>query len=75
MQMTTEEYLQWSKLRAIETLEYYKSPTQAFLSLCSDLGKHPELKKHLAIELGTNLLLLGKINTIETMRRFIEDCN
>ena len=72
--MTREEHLQWCKDRA---LEYVKQGDlqQAFASMCSDLNKHPETQNHIGIGLGLGLLMIGKLNTQEEMRKFIEGFN
>ena len=43
--------------------------------MVSDLRKHDETKDHLGIELGMRLYLFGGINSINGMRKFIEDFN
>lgn len=67
---TRGEHLQWCKDRALEYVERGDLP-QAWSSMASDLGKHPETKNHPAIELGTMLIANGHNNTKEEMRKFI----
>ena len=39
--------------------------------MSSDLSKHNEIKNHAAIELGTMMLVLGRLSTADEMRKFI----
>ncbi|BAY22361.1 hypothetical protein NIES2100_21240 [Calothrix sp. NIES-2100] len=75
METSREQHLQWAKQRALQVLEYYGSPSQALISLSNDLMKHSELRTHAAIELGTQLFIVGKLGTVAAMRKFIEDCS
>ena len=72
-----DEHLQWCKKRALEYLEPgpYFSIQDALASMASDLGKHPDTARHAAIELGMMMLMSGKLNTAEEMRKFIEGFN
>ncbi|KKN06051.1 hypothetical protein LCGC14_1081290 [marine sediment metagenome] len=72
--MTRQEHLEWCKERA---LEYVKQGdiTQAYTSMASNLGKHPETAKHAGIALGMALLMFGNLDTSDKMQRFIEGFN
>ena len=70
-QPTRAEHLQWCKDRALEYLDSGDS-SQAFTSMMSDLGKHPETENHAAIQLGVMLMFSGNLNTVSEMRKFIE---
>jgi hypothetical protein len=59
--MNRDDHLQWAKQRALQALDYYGDPTKAFISLVSDLQKHPELAAHPAIELGSKLQITGNL--------------
>lgn len=48
---------------------------QAFASMGSDLGKHPETANHAAIQLGMMMLMGGHLDTPQQMREFIEGFN
>lgn len=48
---------------------------QAFASMGSDLGKHPETENHLGIQLGMQMLMAGLISTPEEMAKFIRGFN
>jgi hypothetical protein len=48
---------------------------QAFTSMASDLGKHPETDHHSGIQVGMGLLIIGSLSTPEKMRKFIEGFN
>tara|TARA_R110000772_G_scaffold17946_3_gene50065 strand:+ start:188396 stop:188617 length:222 start_codon:yes stop_codon:yes gene_type:complete len=68
------EHLQWCKDRAMEYAEK-GDMQQAFASFQSDMSKHEETSNHLALEMGTMLLLGGHLSTYEDMKRWIEGCN
>ena len=72
--MTREEHLKWAKERA---LVYARSGdvNGAIASMASDLRKHPETDHHVAIELGTMMLLAGLLKTREQAVEFIEGFN
>ena len=73
--MTTRaEHLAWCKQRAIEYCDMGDTQ-QAFASMGSDIGKHPETANHSAIQLGMMLLMAGKLDTPTEMRKFIEGFN
>jgi len=68
------EHLQWCKDRA---LEYVKQNDlkQAFASFQSDMTKHPENANHIALQLGTMLLLGGHLSSAHQMREWITGFN
>ena len=72
--LTRSEHLQLCKNRA---LEYCNSGDiqQAFASMVSDLGKHPETAKHAGIQLGVMLMFAGLLSIPSEMRHFIEGFN
>ena len=74
MNKTRQEHLDWCKKRA---LEYVDSGDyeQAFSSMASDLGKHPETEGHAAIQLGMLMLMGGHLNTAGEIRKFINGFN
>lgn len=72
--MTRQEHLDWCKKRALEYCETGDFQ-QAFTSMASDLGKHPETEHHSGIQLGVGLLVIGDLSTPEKMRRFVEGFN
>ena len=72
--MTRTEHLQWCKQRALEYVDANDFP-QAFASMASDLGKHPETANHPAIRLGAMLMFSGNLRTVDEMRKFIEGFN
>lgn len=71
---TRQEHLDWCKKRALEYCDI-GDVTQAFASMGSDLGKHPETSNHAAIQLGMMLLMAGQLNSPMEMRKFIEGFN
>ena len=72
--MNRSEHLAWCKKRALEYVEV-NDLHQAFASMTSDLGKHPETEGHAAIQLGMMLLMSGQLNSAQKMREFIEGFN
>ena len=71
--MNRSEHLAWCKRRAIAYLP--NCPQEALTSMFSDLGKNPETEGHIAIELGTMLMLTGDLTHPDDVRRFIEGFN
>lgn len=49
--------------------------TGAFASFQSDMTKHPETRNHMALEMGTMLLLGGNLSTAAEMENWIEGFN
>jgi len=72
--MNRAEHLQWCKDRA---LDYVKQNdlTNAFASFQSDMTKHPETDGHMALEMGTMLLLGGHLSTAQQMENWIVGFN
>lgn len=68
------EHVAWAKERALEYVDQ-GDLQNAFASLMSDLGKHPDTANHAAIELGMMLMMAGNLSTTRDMRDFIEGCN
>jgi hypothetical protein len=68
---TREEHLAWCKERALEYCDI-GDVQQAFASMGSDLGKHPETANHAGIRLGMMMLMSGRLGSPEEMRKFIE---
>lgn len=68
------EHLAWCKGRALEVLDR-SGVTEAFASLTSDLGKHPDTRFHVGLVLGTAQLAAGHLASREEMRRHIEGYN
>lgn len=64
--MNRNEHLNWCKERA---LEYVKKGdnNNAFASFQSDMSKHPETANHLALSMGTMLLIGGHLQTSQQM--------
>lgn len=68
--MDRSEHLKWCKERALEYVEA-NDLTQAFASFHSDMTKHPETENHLALEMGTMLLVSGNLDTPHQMKDWI----
>ena len=71
---TREEHLQWCKDRALQYVEAGDNH-QAFASMSSDLGKHPETEGHGGIMLGMGLMMNGHLDGAKKMRDFINGFN
>lgn len=71
---TRAEHLAWCKQRAIAELDA-GDVANAFSSMASDLGKHPETENHAAIQFGMMMLMGGHLSRPDQMRRFIEGFN
>ena len=70
--MTRAEHLEWCKQRALECLDLGNAQ-EAFTSMISDLGKHPETAE------SARLAILGVLDVMnddsEGVRKFIEGFN
>lgn len=74
IEMTRQEHLDWCKQRAIECIDGGDVPG-AYVSMASDLNKHPDTQGHAAIQLGMMMLMAGHLSSPQEMRRFIEGFN
>lgn len=72
--MNRQEHLQWCKARAQEYLDRGDT-LNAWASFTSDMSKHPETEKHVALELGMMLLMSGHNQTAPEMQKFIQGFN
>ncbi len=72
--MTRTEHMEWCKRRALEYVDMGEIPN-AWSSMISDIGKHPETSNHRTIELGTMLMMAGHLSSAHEMRKFIVGFN
>lgn len=72
--MNRAEHLQWCKDRANEYVDN-NDMTNAFASFQSDMSKHPETSNHMALEMGTMLLVSGQLSTSHQMKNWIDGFN
>lgn len=72
--MSRSEHLKWCKERANEYVEK-GDLKNAFASFQSDMSKHPETQNHLALEMGTMLLISGNLSTQLQMKNWIDGFN
>ncbi len=72
--VTRAEHLAWCKKRALEYVNA-GDVNQAYASMASDLGKHPETANHGAISLGMMMLMSGHLSSPMKMREFINGFN
>jgi len=68
------EHLQWCKDRAIEFVDQ-NDLKNAFSSFQSDMRKHAETSNHIALDMGTMLLVSGHLSTQHEMREWINEFN
>ena len=72
--LTREEHITWCKERALEYVDA-GDVHNAWVSLVSDLNKHPETEGHQGIELGLMMLASGNLSTPSEMQKFIVGFN
>lgn len=72
--MNRAEHLEWCKQRALEYVDK-GDLKEAFASFQSDMTKHPETDGHLALKLGTMLLIGGHLSSNKQMRDWITGFN
>lgn len=72
--MSRSEHLAWCKKRALQYVDE-GDLGQAFISMGSDLNKHPETAGHSGIQLGVMLQIAGQLNSQDKMRKFIDGFN
>jgi hypothetical protein len=69
-----EEHLKWCKDRALEYVEQ-DDLRQAFASFQSDMRKHKETCDHIALNLGTMLLMSNNLKTEKQMTEWLNGFN
>ena len=72
--MDRNTHLEWCKQRANEYVEQ-GDMQQAFASFQSDMTKHPETANHMALEMGTMLLISGNLSSQRQMIDWINGFN
>lgn len=72
--MERNEHLQWCKDRALEYV-MQNDLKNAFASFQSDMSKHPETASHVALQMGTMLLMSGNLSNAHQMREWINGFN
>ena len=72
--MTRSEHIQCCKDRANQEIDR-GNIQEAFMSMASDLDKHPETQEHIGIKMGLMQLMGGFLNTPDAMRNFINGFN
>jgi hypothetical protein len=71
---TRAEHLAWCKRRALQYVEA-DDLANAFASMASGMGKHPDTANHAGLQIGAMMMVSGRLSTKEEMRRFIEGFN
>ena len=73
--MSRDEHLEWAKHRALEYLDAGDNQN-AFTSMLSDVGKHPELRNHPGKMIGVGFLFIPQwMSNTEEIRRWIKGFN
>lgn len=72
--MNRSEHLQYCKDRANKYVEN-NDMKNAFASFQSDMDKHPETANHLALKMGTMMLLSGHLSNTRQMKEWINGFN
>ena len=72
--MTRVEHIAWCKQRALQYVTA-NDLSQAYASMLSDLGKHPETVRHPGKDLMVQFMVSGHLRTARQMREFIEGFN
>lgn len=71
--MTRAEHIAWVKQRALAELNGRPgSEARALASFASDLGKHPDTRRHDAIQLAHKLAYAGHLQTEAQVREFVD---
>jgi hypothetical protein len=71
MKMTRLEHIDWCKQRAIQEMDYYKDPNKAYISMASDLRKHPETNSEALISLCIMQTMMSGKNTRQEVINFL----
>ena len=72
--MNRSEHLQWCKDRANEYIDN-NNLKDAFASFMSDMSKHEETQDHMALQMGTMLLVSGNLSSQHQMKDWINGFN
>jgi len=73
--MTRDEHLKWCKERAYQEINFSGRGNDGIISMMSDLSKHPETANHSGIKLATMFMMMGKFDSADEARKFIEGFN
>jgi len=71
---TRKEHLEWCKQRAMEYV-FAGKYGEAFNSMTSDLGKHPETANHIGAQLGLIEMMHGRLSGPVEMTAWIKGFN
>ena len=72
--MNRAEHLQWCKDRANQYVDNGDT-SEAFASFTSDMTKHKETAKHIALQLGISLYISGNLSAPSQMKDWINGFN
>lgn len=73
--MTRREHLDWCVERAIREMDFYKDPSKAYVSMASDLRKHPETNSEALINLCMMQLLMNPRASRQEVIHFLKGFN
>lgn len=73
--MTRLEHLDWCKKRAIKEMDFYKDPSKAYISMASDLRKHPETNNEGLISLCIMQPIMNPRATRQEVIKFLDGFN
>ena len=72
--MNRKEHLEWCKTRAIEYINN-GDLNGAFVSMLSDMNKHPETENDPGHTMGMLMLMNGQLSSRQQMLKFINGFN
>lgn len=69
---TREEHIQWCIDRAIQEMDYSKQPRDGYVSMASDLRKHPETNSEAMIQLCIMQVMMNPKATRQSVITFLK---
>lgn len=75
MEKTRREHLDWCIERAIAEMDFYKDPSKAYISMASDLKKHPETNSEALVSLCMMQLLMNPRASRQKVINFLNGFN
>ncbi len=73
--MTRKEHIEWCKQRAIQEMDHSGDPSQAYVSMASDLRKHPETNSESLIQLCVMQMMMPNSTTRQAAIKFLNGFN
>ena len=75
IEKTRREHLDWCIERAIQEMDFYKDPSKAFISMASDLRKHPETNSEGLIQMCIMQPMMNPRATRQEVIKFLKGFN